>query len=346
MKNVIKHIVNKMARLSINIFVFIFVVIFLDIIFFLIFRDNISEFTKYRVEVLEESKLAIGPERSPDTVAWIANINWYPYWDFPYRWPFTYVQNKQLECRVVGIWGSIIRWTWVEWKETYFYDLSKKYKNTELINLGIPWSMPLQQIMKLKKENILHDTNILIWEIWHDDFTYYTFSNGFLYNSNLILNNFWYISLFNSIPQNINNFLLNNSVLYNKLLKIKLSFEVSYSSTYITEEYILEKVKKQSENFLSLNTNNKIIFLFSTYLWTKNKEYEDEAHINIYYKFKNVLSFNDNIYFLDSNDLLKTKDLSIYNFDDIHFNIKWNEVMWNWLYNYIKTNKLLDEKCY
>ena len=346
MKNVIKFLILKINKTTINIFIFIVVIIFIDIILFLIFRNNINEFTKYSIEVLEDTKFKVGPDRTPDKETWIVNINWYPYWEFSYRWSFIYEKNKQRKCRVIGVWGSIIRWMWVKWEETYFYNLSKRYNNTEFINLGIPWSMPLQQIMKLEKEDILHDTNILIWEIWHDDFTYYTFSNGFLYNSKVILNNYWNVSLFKNMNSNLNNILLNTSVLYNKLLKIKSSFEIAYSSTYVTEKYILEKVKAQSENFLSLNTNNKIIFLFSTYLWTKNKKDEDDAHIKIYDKFRKILSYTDSISFLDSNDLLNSRDLSIYNFDDIHLNIKWNEVMWEGLYNYIKTNKLLDEKCY
>ena len=353
MKNVISLIVKikkVLKKILTSIIIFFITLVLIDFFWCFIFDKDIKDFNKYKIKISEKSTISQSDINKFKYEFWLKNVNWYPYWEELNRWPtINYKHNKQEKCRILWIWGSIIRGSWVDEKESYFHILSNNFKNSEFINISIPWSMPLQQIIRFEKEKLLHDTDLIIWEIWHDDLIYFTYSNGILYNSKVILDDNWYISLYNGIPENINLFLINNSIIYNKLLKIKLLIQINSESKKekdITEEYILSKVKKQVDDYLKINWNNKVIFIISSFLWTKNKIYEDEKHLYILNKLNDLFKNNSRVEIINEEKLLNIKDFTQYNLDDVHLNTLWNKVVWEKLYEYIKTNKLLDEKCY
>lgn len=339
MKNVIKK--RK------YIVVFIISILILDILLSFVFQKDFYDFYNLKkINIIEKSLMTIVTDDEKKKNLGIKNINWFPFWDAKYRGPtFNYEYNSDEKCRVVGIWGSIIRWSWVKYMYSYFHRLWINFINSEFINLGIPWSMPLQQIIKLDKENVLDDTDLLIWSIWHDDFFHFTYSNWILYNSKITLNNYWAISLFNFLSEDLNNFFINNSLVYNKLLKIKVSWEIAKTSVDITEDYIMESIKNKVDDFIKTD-NKKVIFLMSPYLWTKHKQLEDMQHIYMYNKFKDYFSDNENISVIDLAKLLDVDDFSPYNLDDVHFNEIGSENVAEKLYEFIIANKQLDEKCY
>lgn len=340
MKNVIKII-------WLNALIFISVLIVIDFLWYLFFNFDIKNFSNYKINITEKSNMWIVSDKIKVKDLWVKNINWYPYWEMEYRWPsLNYGKIKNQECRVVWIWGSIIRWSWVWEEDTYFHKLSNNFKNSEFINISIPGSMPIQQIIRLNKEDILNDTSLLVWSIWHDDFIHFTYSNGLLYNSKIMLNNYWEISLFNFLPKNINDFFINNSFIYNKLLKITLSYKVNSISSDVTEKFILDNIKTKVEEFTNLNKTNRVIFLMSPYLWIEWQFYENRQHNYMYEKFTHSLANNEQVDIIDLNLLLNVDNLSPYNLDNVHFNKIWNEVVAEKLYEYIQINKLLDEKCY
>lgn len=336
---------NKLILFIKYIWVFIISLILFDLISAQFLVKEIKEYDKYKVEITDKSNIPWTKEDLEDL--WIEKIDWYPYWDFQYRWPTKdYEKNKKLSCRILWIWGSITWWAGVYDTDTYFYKLSEKLKSSEIINLSIPGSMPLQQIIKLDKEGLLHDSDLLIWWIRNDDFTHFSYSNGILYNSEVTLNEDGYLSLFNNTSNKFNEFLVNNSLIYNKLLKIKLTKQINSWSLKITEEYILWRVKKKVDEYLSISKTNKAIFLVSPYLGTIHKEAESIQHEYMYTKFKDLFKNNSRVSVIDLEELLDVKDLTIYSLDDIHYNEEWNKALSKKIYDYINNNKILDEKCY
>ncbi|NDK07629.1 hypothetical protein EOM39_00105 [Candidatus Gracilibacteria bacterium] len=328
------------------ILMFFLSIIFLDIILGFFLEKNIKEFKNYKVEISSKSNMGIVSKDNIDSLN-IIYTNGQPYWEMGYRGPYyNYKKKKTLNCRVLGMGGSTIWGAGVNEDETYFYRLSKKIKNSEFINISIPGSMPLQQIVKLEKEGLLHDTDLLLWDIRHDDFIPFVYSNGILYNSKIILNKYGNISLFNIIPEKLNNFLINYSLIYNKLLKIKISLNIStVDKKDVTEQYILSEIKKEVEKYLKNNVNNKVVFLMHPYLGINNK-FDIVQHKYMKDKFINVFKTNNKVLILDLSDMIKGYNNEDFNLDDVHFNINGHNIVGNKLYDYIITNKLLNEKCY
>lgn len=332
----------------INFFIiFIFSIIIFDIFLGFIFEKDIKNFQKYEVKVTDKSNMWIVSEANKKELK-IINYNWYPYWEMDYRGPLMdFKKSKWLNCRVLWMWGSTIWGAWVPWNKTYLYNISQKFKNTEFINISIPWSMPLQQIIRLEKEWLLHDTDLLFWDIWHDDFIPFVYSNWILYNSKIVLNNKWKLSLFQFVPDKINTFLINYSLLYNKLLKIKIKNNINNTKENdVTKEYILEKIKEEVEKYLAYNKDNKVVFLMHPYLGIKSIDYESRQHEYMKKIFTELFKNNERVIIMDLYDSIKSYKMEEYNLDDVHFNISWHNIVWNKLYEFIKTNKLLDDKCY
>ena len=332
---------------KINSFIlFILTILVIDIILSLAFDKEINLLIENRLNIVEEKKT--------DKHIWGAtffNIDDIAMWSQNYRWPtFNYEANKKLDCRVLWLWDSIIYWSWVWWESTYFNLLNNKLKNTEFINLWIPWFDLLQSITKLKEDDLYLDTDLLILHIWSDDNHVYKLIDWVLFDANIVLNNIWEPFLFNWIPEFINNFLLKKSYFYNKILKIKMKWEIQYNNLDLNE-YLVWELKITLEKFILSWEDKKVLILLSpslennSYKW-KNW-WDNEWYPYFYRKIENELSLIDNINILYLDSFFKWTNVEgIRNDTCCHFNEEWHNIISEKLNNYIKTNWLLDEKCF
>lgn len=327
------------------ILIFILSFILIDFLLSLFFEKDVYELSRNKINIISEQK-------SNKQVDWteIYNIWNIPYWEADYRGPYyNYKKNKESDCRVLWLGDSIIWWSWVEWDYTYFYNLSKMYSNTEFINLWIPGSDALQQIIKYEKEGIT-DNDLLIWHIRSDDTHIYKNIDWVLYDSRIELNDFWKLFLFNFIPNKVNDFLTKNSYVYNKLLLIKFNSKINEadSSTDISNsEYVISELKKVIDS----QKDKKILFLFSPPLdndeYIFKNEHSESWYPVFYTDLENEFKWNTNIHMLYLDEFFKWIKVEEIRYDTCcHFNEKWHEIISNKLNDFIKNNAILDEKCY
>lgn len=327
-----------------NLVIFLLSIFILDLFLSMILDKDIYNLINNKIDIIPSNK-------SNKQVDWaeISDIWSVPFWDSEYRGPyFDYKKEKTLNCRVVWLWDSIIWGSWVKWEETYMKYLNDKINNSEFINMWIPWSDLLQQIIKYNKESLKWNNDLLIWHIWEDDAHVYKNINWVLYDSRIILNDLWDIFLFNFIPENINLFLLKKSYFYNELIKLKYKGNFFNKKTDNFEYVLLELDKFIKENYLE---NNKILILFSPSLSSytyKSKFWWDYNWYPMFYnEIQWILSKYKNTDFIYLDTFFNWVDVESIRYDDCcHFNSDWHKIIADKLYDYIKTNKILDEKCY
>lgn len=331
-----------MKRVIFLLFTFIFSIIIIDIALSIIFEKKINKLINNKIEVITE-------EKSRKQVDWsdINDVNNIPFWDAVYRWPtFWYKEKSEKSCRILWLGDSIIWWSWVEWNETYFNFLNNKLPETELLNFWIPWSDFLQQIIKYDKESI-NDSDLLIWHIWEDDVHMYQNVNGVLYNASVVLNEVWEIELTTFIPKAVNTFLIKYSYLYNELLIIKNNNSIN--KTEISNQDYLVDIFIENINKYKIK-NKKILIIFSPSLKNntyRQKHWRFDGYPWHYKEIENKLKNEKNINFLYLDTFLTWIEVQDIRYDDCcHFNKKWHEIIADKLYNFIKLNNLLDEKCY
>jgi hypothetical protein len=326
----------------------IFDIIIIDIMLSFIFVKEINSILLNKIDIIEswEKHKIINYNANTE------KINGYdvPYWTAEYRGPFFwYKKDKLLSCRILWIGDSIIYWSQVDWKNTYLNILSNKIKNTEIINKWVPWYDLLQEIMSYYESWLGDSTDLLIWHLWEDDYFIYKLINWILYDSNVYVNWKWEPELFNFIPKEINSFLIKKSYLYNNLLKIKMNYEIKLDRIS-NNSFVIQELDKLFKDYLSKWNNKKILILLSPRLrndsfnwsWRDKKGYQ-EIYKNIEESFSWTKSTS--VIYLDRLlEWVSVKDIS--NDNICHFNEKWHQIIADKLYDYIKTNKLLDDKCY
>lgn len=324
--------------------VFIFTLIIVDLFLSYFYDKEIYELQKNKIDIIpqEKSRKQIDKLMLPD----IGNV---PYWETNYRWPYiNYKKNKERKCRIVWLWDSVIWWSWVEATETYMYHLQIKLWSSELLNYWIPWSDSLQQMIKYNKEWLEGKNDLLIWHIREDDNHIYKNINWVLYDSNIVLNGAWEVFLFRIIPNDTNDFFIKYSYIYNKLLTIKYNKQLSYKKTVDNNVYIVWEIKKFIKD--KKNENKKIILLLSPVL-AHNLAKSSNAGINpqspFYNEIQKTFSWIENVNILYLEEFFYWMDIKDIRYDDCcHFNISWHKIIAEKLYDYIKINNLLDEKCY
>lgn len=303
------------------------------------------------IHVLMENKIEIIPwKKSTKQIDWaeVSDHDSIPFWDFEYRWPSQNIgTQKQKSCRILGMWDSIIWWSWVSWKETYLYYLWKSLENTEVVNLWIPWSDLLQQMIKYNKEWMNKENDLLIWHLWEDDGHVYKNINGVLYDSRIELNSIWKLFLFDFLSEKWNDFLIKYSYLYNQLLLIKYKNTLKKQQVN-TLDYVLDEFDKFLEN--EKVNNKKILLIFSPAL--ENNTYRKDhwkfnGYPKIYQDIQERVKQRPYIEVLFLDSFFQNEDVEDIRYDKYcHFNQKWHRIIAEKLYEYIKTNELLDEKCY
>ncbi|NDK07628.1 hypothetical protein EOM39_00100 [Candidatus Gracilibacteria bacterium] len=342
-----KNVINKhLKKVFLGTSIFIISLIILDIILSIFFDKDVNRLIENKIEIVakEKSRKSVDMEK-------VSFINDIPYWDSEYRGPFlNYKYDKQLKCRILGIGDSIMQGSGVGGNSTYLYNLSKKLDNTEIINMAIPGFDLLQEIIKYNEEKLGDNTDLLIWHIWSDDDNIYKYINGVLYDSEVVINDYGEPILFSYIPRNINLYLIKNSYIYNKLLKIKIKNDVKKTSIS-NINYVINKLDIILKDYLSKGNNKKVLLIFSPSL--DNNSYSEEFSTGIkgvnplYTKIENKLSQYNNIKMLYLDKFFKGIEVKEIRHDPVcHFNEKGHKIISEKLYEYIKTNKLLDDKCY
>jgi len=328
--------------------IFVLSLIICDIILSSFFEKEVYNLLNHKLKIIPKEK----SRKDPSNIYLKWSEKNIPYWENDeYRWPlFNYNINKKLNCRILWIWDSIIWWSWVKWNETYLYNIQKKLINTEVIDLWVPGFDILQEIVKFNESKLWDDTDLLIWHIWEDDDHIYKLINWILYNSEIekyVFN--WVPKLFSFLNDNLNKFLLKNSYLYNKLLFIKLKNNIKRENIS-NIDYIINKLDKVFKDYLKKWKNKKILLIFSpslennTYRW---KHWNVNWYPRFYKQIEQKFISNKNINILYLDNFFKWINVKDIRYDNCcHFNKLWHEIIADKLYKYIKTNKLLDEKCY
>lgn len=337
------HSMSKKKFFLNNGIVFLLTLFLSDILLSLLLPKDVYEMINHNIGV---EPLQISRKQRSDVELY---NNYIPYWEAEYRWPyFGFKTTKNLQCRVLWIWDSIIRWSWVSWDKTYFKLLSNYIKNTEWINNGVPWHDTLQSIVKFEEWDLYKDADLLIWHFWEDDNHIYKLIDWVLYDSKITINEFWKPYLF--WYQKLDTFLLKYSFLYNKILEIKMKWEMN-KFELDNEDYILYELSKVYQDFLHLWNNKKILIIFSpsllnnSYKW--EKWWDSDGYPYFYKKIEKKFSWVNNIKILYLDTLFKWVDPKDIRYDTCcHFNDKWHQIIAEKLFEYIKSNKLLDEKCY
>ena len=319
-----------------NVGIFFITLIVLDMVLSLFLPKTIHDKVQNKIDIIPQ-------EQSRKSVSWAdVRLEWnVPFWDAQYRGPTDiYTYNKNKSCRVVWLWDSIIWGSGVEGTQTYMYYMSEYFKNSELINLGIPWSDALQQIIKHQNTDISpSDTDLLIWHIWEDDNHVYAYQDGVLYDSRIQLNQYGELFLFSFIPKDIHDSLLKYSYLYNQLITVKSGKEIR-STTLDNNEYVISKILEHAQD-----QDSKILFLFSPSL-RDNKSFYNTNN-RFYSQLRSEIKNYDTYYTLNIADLFENVVVEDIRYDDCcHFSPEGNEILANGLRDYIINNTLLDPVCY
>lgn len=314
----------------------------------------LSFFLEKEVYQLVQKKINIIPwEKSLKQVSWADWVysHWsIPMWSVKYRWPFFYKSHgeKTQKCRLLWIGDSIMYGSWVFSNQTYMFFMSKAFKNTEVINLAVPWYDALQEIVTLEKTNLLDTTDVLVWHFWEDDGNVYSLVNGVLYDTRVILNDVWLPQLYYVIPTKINDFLIEYSYLYNEVLKIKMNKSLAMEIT--GNDLMIIQLEEFLIHFHSNFPNTKIVVLFSPSLkndWYTFEYRKTEIEPQLYQRIRAVFQKYSNVYLVNIRDFLQWISVKDVRYDTCcHFEEYGHKKISEGLIEFIKSKQILDETCF
>lgn len=246
------------------------------------------------------------------------------------------------ECNIYWIWDSITYWVWVDEWEEYLSFLAKNYTNTNIYNYGVSWHWIYQAYLTDKLYLESNDKDLIIWQIFNDDFQMFKYMYWRIYNTSLDIHFANGLPILSKLIWNdINNFLLKNSYLYNELLILQTKNfdelrDYENNSVYLLwllDDFLIRKVNKEEKLLfvfwmdyeVDINMNNRLL----------PKEYKLIIELLEKYNVPYINLIDEEIIVQD-----------MFTWDNIHFNIKWNEEVSKLIFNKVKDEGLLPNKCY
>lgn len=245
------------------------------------------------------------------------------------------------ECSIYWLWDSITYWMWVDAWQEYLARLSELFNNNKVYNYWINWHWIYQSYFMNEKYINPKEKDLVIWQFFWDDFLIFKYVFWRIYNTGLNIDYLNWTPIFsNLLWNNINNFLLKNSYLYNKLLIFKTN-SYGINSNIDSKEYLLSLI----DSFLSYKkvNNENVLFIFwidyNLDIINWNWEIRGEYRLIMNLLDKYGLPY---INLADSKILTRDMFLS----DGIHFTVEWNKNVADIIYKKIKDEELLPNKCY